>query len=228
MKRILSCWVLFLLFVSAIMGQADKDKGIRILKLDAYNLVGIGLQQLHLGYEITPFEVNQSRLPTIQFDAYIPLSTFDGTLAIKPGIEAGIQLRFYQGGAISQTNPSGFFLGAGLDAGFTQFDRMQRYTLLDPLSNKDREISKNANYTRFRTGIYGMFGAQSSLGERMFFDVSFGLGWNNISVKKQTSNPEGYDPNDRYSDLDFFGRTFRVGKYPALYVPLNMSIGFKL
>ena len=77
----------------------DIKKGdYNILKFDALNLMGIGVQKFHLGYEISPMKQNENNLPTIQFNLTVPFNSLNEDLEIDYGIEGGAELRFYQFG----------------------------------------------------------------------------------------------------------------------------------
>jgi hypothetical protein len=222
MKKLIISSLLVFFTGASIFAQEKESSSKGILKFDVYNLLGLGVQKIHFGYEIMPFEPNENSLPTIQFDAYIPLTTWSEFVTFKPSLEVGVQLRFYQGKNLNRYNPSGFYMGAGIDGGYTRFHRMETFVL----ENRD-DIVRRTDYDRIRTGIYGMIGAQSKIGKNFYFDVSFGMGWSNNFVDPQQADPSFYKLYTTFVDNEVFYSSYRRGRYPSFYVPLNASVGFR-
>ena len=137
-----------------------------IFKLDVLNLMGIGIQKLHIGYEISPLKANINNLPTINLNLNIPFNGLN-QIDVKYGVEAGAELRFYQRKRNHDLPiAEGFFLGVGLDGGYVDFNRTEEYY---SSFGSVREIENS--YQRVRTGIFLMMGSQSKLGEKMYADM---------------------------------------------------------
>jgi hypothetical protein len=200
----------------------DIKKGdYNILKFDALNLMGIGVQKLHLGYEISPMKQNENNLPTIQFNLTVPFNSLNEDLEVDYGIEGGAELRFYQFGRNQgQLLAEGFYFGVGLDGGMTKFELNEEYTL----TNGDI-VNELTAYDRVRTGIHFMLGGQSKLGEKLYFDVNMGLGWSNINVKE--TNPVTLtDRTNNGVNLNPFLSLYNKGKSQRAYVPLSFGLGY--
>ena len=70
MKRI-NLFIFSLLALYSVSLAQDSnyqvEKGdYRIFKFDALNLMGLGVQKLHIGYEVSAMGTNSKNLPTIQ------------------------------------------------------------------------------------------------------------------------------------------------------------------
>lgn len=220
MKNILL--ILILASLNQSFAQSIPVEKTKIIKLDAYSLVGLGVQKVHLGYEFTPFPSNLNSLPTVQLDLYVPFSSWDGFIGFKPGIEAGAQLRFYQGTNKEQSNPNGFYIGAAIDGGFTRFTKNENLFSNNLVETKEVKY----NYNRARTGIYGMVGAQSNIGKKIYFDISVGLGWSNVSVSTNQAEPAGFFFMENFNNPIY--DSYNRGKFTTVYIPLNASIGYRL
>lgn len=230
MKKLIISSLLVFFTGASIFAQEIESSSKGILKFDVYNLLGLGVQKIHFGYEIMPFVPNENSLPTIQFDAYIPLTTWSEFVTFKPSLEVGLQLRFYQGKNLNRYNPSGFYMGAAIDGGYTRFYRNEIFIAenSDYYNPNDPRIERRTDYNRIRTGIYGMIGAQSKIGKNFYFDVSFGMGWSNNFGNPMQTDPEGYKLYTPFMENEVFYSSYRRGRYPSFYVPLNASVGFRL
>jgi uncharacterized protein YifE (UPF0438 family) len=191
-----------------------------ILKLDVLNLMGIGIQKLHLGYEISPMKANDNSLPTINFNVNIPFNGLN-KIDMKYGLEAGTELRFYQ---VRRNRDlpiaEGFFMGVGIDGGFVSFNKTEEY-----YSNFGSVREIDNSYNRVRTGIYLLAGAQSRLGSKLFFDVNMGMGWSNVNVKQTNTEDLGtYQKNTDYTSP--FYLLYNEGKGQRFYMPVTISLGY--
>jgi len=228
MKKLLALLSIIGFISPAVLAQnninqeiTDIKKGdYNILKFDALNLMGIGVQKLHLGYEISPMKQNENNLPTIQFNLTVPFNSLNEDLEVNYGIEGGAELRFYQYGRNKgQLLPEGFYFGVGLDGGYTNFQLNEEYRL----ANGDL-INELTPYERVRTGIHFMLGGQSKLGEKLYFDVNMGLGWSNINVT--ASDPEQPNRINQGVNLNPFLSLYNKGKSQRAYVPLSFGLGY--
>jgi hypothetical protein len=193
----------------------------KILKLDALNLIGIGIQKLRLDYEISPMRANQNNLPTVNFNVVIPFNGLND-IDINYGLEAGVELRFYQrkrraANAIAE----GFFIGAGLDGGYVNFSRELTYYNPNSRVNQD----STTEYDRIRTGIYLVTGAQSQLGDKLYFNISMGLGWSNVNVSAK-ENTELIGFNNYSDNLPLSKLLYNEGKGQRIYAPVSIGIGY--
>ncbi len=194
----------------------------KLLKFDALNLMGLGVQKLHLSYEFSPMKANANNLPTVQFNLTSPFNSLNECANINYGIEGGAELRFYQRKKGRDLSAEGFFLGVGLDGGYVSFNRLEQY--YSNIGSGNKEV--DTQYDRIRTGIYFLSGAQTKLGEKLYFDVSVGMGWSNVSI--ETNEPTSADPN-WIKDNQFCGIfyiLYEEGKYQQFYMPVSFSIGY--
>ena len=152
----------------------------KTLKLDLLSLMGLGTQKLHVSYETSVLKSSKGSLPTLNFNLNIPLSSSSQDLNIQYGAEIGAELRFYQVKR-HQNIPiaEGLFGGIGIDGGFVKFDRYQTYYNSSIQAFKESDVI----YNRVRTGIYFLVGGASKIGEKLYFESSIGIGWNNVNVK---------------------------------------------
>ena len=203
--------------------QQTVTKGsYNILKFDALNLMGIGIQKLHLGYEVSPMKANPSNLPTLQFNLTVPFNSLN-YMDMNYGVEGGAELRFYQprrnkAGLLAE----GFYMGVGLDGGYSNFNKIDLY-----YSNFGANKEVDQEYSRVRTGIYFLTGAQTKLGDKLYFDVNVGLGWSNVNV--QEVNPPASDPNFFKNGSEFYNVfyiLYEEGKYQRFYMPVSFGIGY--
>lgn len=208
--------------------QPENEEGAgkgsyKLLKFDALNLMGIGVQKFQLAYEISPMNANPNNFPTLQFKVVAPFNSLS-TIDMNYGAEVGAELRFYQRKRNETTvNAEGFFIGVGLDGGYVNFNHLDQYW--SNLGGGMKEV--NQEYDRVRTGIYFLTGAQTKLGEKLFFDVNVGLGWSNINVS--AVNPEPEDPNWNYngfSNSSPFYLLYQPGKGQRFYMPVSFGIGY--
>ncbi|PCJ65590.1 MAG: hypothetical protein COA58_09280 [Bacteroidetes bacterium] len=227
MKKSILLLIFIGLFVTNTNAQeevVDIKKGdYNILKFDALNMMGIGVQKLHFGYEISPMRQNESNLPTIQFNLIAPFNSLNEDLEIDFGLEAGIEIRFYQHRSNKkQLLAEGFYFGAGLDGGMTKFELNDEYTLHNQGNTKIKEFTE---YERVRTGIHFLLGGQSKLGEKLYFDVNMGLGWSNVNVKE--SNPVTLASRTKEGvDLNPFLHLYNEGKSQRVYIPISFGLGY--
>ena len=193
-----------------------------MLKFDALNLMGIGIQKLHLGYEVSPMKANPSNLPTLQFNLIVPFNSLN-VMEMNYGIEGGAELRFYQPRRNKkELLAEGFYMGVGLDGGYSNFNKLDYY-----YSNFGAIKEVDQEYSRVRTGIYFLSGAQTKLGDKLYFDVNVGLGWSNVDVKEV--NPPADDPNFYKSperEYNIFYILYDEGKYQRFYMPVSFGIGY--
>ncbi|MFB1003188.1 MAG: hypothetical protein QMC70_03500, partial [Bacteroidia bacterium] len=127
------------------------EKGdYKLLKLDILNLMGLGVQKLHVAYETSPMKANANNLPTISLNATIPFNSLN-VIDINYGIEAGAELRFYQRKRNANTLlAEGLYLGIGIDGGYTNFNRVVEYRA----NNFSGGQEVDTEFSRIRTGIY--------------------------------------------------------------------------
>lgn len=194
----------------------------KILKLDVLSLMGLGVQKMHVSYETSPLKSGKDHLPSINFNLNIPLSSTSEDLNIRYGAEIGGEIRFYQLKRHQETPiAEGAFLGMGIDGGAVKFDRNETFYN----SNIGTYKESNVIYNRIRTGIYFLVGGASKIGERLFFESSIGLGWNNVNVK-----PTNNEIDDGYqlqrSDDNIIYLNFWEGKGQRFYMPINVSLGY--
>ena len=87
---------LLLLFIFGLHTKAQTNENpvapgdYAIFKLDVLNLMGIGIQKLHIGYEISPLKANINNLPTINLNLNIPFNGLN-QIDVKYGVEAGAE-----------------------------------------------------------------------------------------------------------------------------------------
>lgn len=226
MKKIITLTLLVALSLSSIAQDTTpvnpvKKGDYKILKLDALNLIGIGIQKLRLDYEISPMKANQNNLPTVNFNVVVPFNGLN-EIDINYGVEGGVELRFYQRKRHA-TNliAEGFFIGAGLDGGYVNFSRDLTYYN----SNTRVYQEQTTEYDRIRTGIYLVTGGQSQLGDKLYFNLSMGLGWSNVNVNaKEGSRPAGvYYSSD---NLPLSKLLYNEGKGQRIYAPVSIGIGY--
>lgn len=194
----------------------------KTLKLDLLSLMGLGTQKLHVSYETSVLKSSKGSLPTLNFNLNIPLSSSSQDLNIQYGAEIGAELRFYQVKR-HQNIPiaEGLFGGIGIDGGFVKFDRYQTYYNSSIQAFKESDVI----YNRVRTGIYFLVGGASKIGEKLYFESSIGIGWNNINVK--ATNIESTDNFQlQQSDYNLLYLNFREGKGQRFYMPVNVSFGY--
>lgn len=212
----------------SIQGQNEPTPPVtkesyKILKIDALNLMGLGVQKLHVSYEISPLTPNKTNLPTFNINLNVPLAT-TSEMNINYGMEVGGELRFYQLRRHQNTPlAEGLFLGVGLDGGFVKFNRPLTYfnSMSQTYQNIDME------YNRTRTGIYFLMGGASKIGEKLYFETSFGIGWSNANVQAQNEiNIANF--NKQYDDIDdnILYLNYWEGKGQRFYMPVNMSLGY--
>lgn len=194
----------------------------KMIKLDALNLMGFGVQKIHLGYEISPMKGNSNSLPTLNLNLHVPFNSLN-ELDINYGVEVGADLRFYQRRRLSDVaEAQGFYLGVGLDGGFVSFEKLDTYNGIFSNANKE---SVN-EYTRVRTGLFVQAGAQSKLSDKLYFDINLGMGWSNVNV--QEVDPE-FDSD--FTKVTAFSYRpsyllFREGKSQRFYLPVSLSLGY--
>lgn len=225
MKKILAilCAALSTFATQAQETETLNAGSYKLLKVDVINLIGLAVQEAHFMYEISPMKRNYNNLPTVQFDLSIPFNSLN-EVDVKYGLEGGVQLKFYQLGNRSRNEAEGYYIGAGIDGGYVQFNRDVNYFL-------DNGVGVNRTYTheydRWRSGIYAFVGAQTKLGDKVYFDVSLGMGWSNVSV---TAKPIDIDPNFIRDDWWYWNSPFYLmfdeGKYQAFYMPMSFNIGY--
>jgi hypothetical protein len=198
-----------------------KKGDYKLLKLDALNLMGLGVQKLHLAYEVSPMKANDNNLPTVNFNLTIPFNSLND-IDMNYGIEGGAELRFYQKRRNKEVPiAEGFYLGVGLDGGYVSFSRTDEYYL--PGNNAFKEIDND--YDRVRTGIYFLMGAQSKIGEKLYFDVNLGMGWSNVNVTQTSANLAGnYQKSS--ADNGLFYSLYNEGKGQRLYIPISVGLGY--
>lgn len=223
-KKIAS--LILLLLVVNVHGQDTEtpvQKGdYKLLKLDILNLMGLGVQKLHMAYETSPMKANANNLPTISLNATIPFNSLN-VIDINYGIEAGAELRFYQRKrSAKELQAEGLYLGVGLDGGYTNFNKVNNY-----YSETDSRIRKeiDTEYSRTRTGIYALLGGQAKLGDKLYFDASLGLGWSNVNVEAASKTEQaGFFQSSEINEI--FYLLYREGKAQRLYTPVSVSIGY--
>ncbi len=202
--------------------EAPVIKGdYQLFKLDILNLMGLGVQKLHIGYETSPMKANSNNLPTISVNATIPFNSVN-VIALNYGIEAGAELRFYQRKRNANTLlAEGLYLGIGLDGGYTNFNRVLEYQA----NNFSGGQEIDTKFSRVRTGIYAQLGGQAKLGDKLYFDSNFGLGWSNVNVEAATNTTQpGYYQQSELNEI--FYLLYREGKGQRLYIPVSVSIGY--
>lgn len=231
MKKAIILFSILCFSIQSSMAQDntfDISKGdYKILKFDVLNLMGLGVQKLHLGYEISPMRQNQNNLPTIQFNLTAPFNSLNEDLDVDYGIEGGVELRFYQRKRNRpQLLAEGFYMGVALDGGYTSFSSNTRYYKSNYNDPGDYEITQMNDYERIRTGISFLLGGQAKLGERLFFDGNIGIGWSNVNVTDSGDNeaPAGYNASG--SSLNPFFLHFEEGKGQRFYMPLSFGVGY--
>ena len=194
----------------------------KTLKLDLLSLMGLGTQKLHVSFETSVLKSSKGSLPTLDFNLNIPLSSSSQDLNIQYGAEIGAELRFYQVKR-HQNIPiaEGLFGGIGIDGGFVKFDRYQTYYNSSIQAFKESDVI----YNRVRTGIYFLVGGASKIGEKLYFESSIGIGWNNVNIK--ATNIESTDNFQlQQSDYNLLYLNFREGKGQRFYMPVNVSFGY--
>jgi len=226
MNSIRKITLLALLLVAVSVNAQDTEAPVKkgdykLLKLDVLNLMGLGVQKLHLAYESSPMKANANNLPTISLNATVPFNSLN-VIEMNYGFEAGAELRFYQRKRnATELLAEGLYLGVGLDGGYTNFNRIVTYRATDFSGGKEVDTE----YNRTRTGIYALLGGQAKLGEKLYFDTSFGLGWSNVNVNATTSTTQpGFTQQGQISEI--FYLLYREGKAQRLYTPVSVSIGY--
>ncbi len=214
--------VLFFNFSFGQNEEVDIKKGdYKILKLDALNLMGLGVQKLHLSYEVSPMKQNENNLPMVNFNLTVPFNSLN-EIEMNYGIEVGAELRFYQSWITDkELGAEGFYLGVGLDGGYVSFSKLDQYYANFGGVNKE---SLN-DYSRVRTGIYFLTGAQSKLGDKLYFDVSFGMGWSNVNVSEDDPETNQNYNKNTYIDSPFYS-LYREGKSQRFYLPVSFGLGY--
>jgi hypothetical protein len=228
MNKIITLTLLLAVSLSTLAQDKDIDRPVKkgdykILKLDALNLIGIGIQKLRLDYEVSPMKANQNNLPTVNFNVTIPFNGLSD-IDINYGVEAGVELRFYQRKRhASSLVAEGFFIGAGLDGGYVDFSRTQSYYNSSVNGTIYRETE--TDYGRVRTGIYLVTGGQTQLGDKLYFNLSMGLGWSNVNVTAQEDiNLEGFTSYS--NNLPLTKLLYNEGKGQRIYTPVSIGIGY--
>ena len=218
---------LLLLFIFGLHTKAQTNENpvapgdYAIFKLDVLNLMGIGIQKLHIGYEISPLKANINNLPTINLNLNIPFNGLN-QIDVKYGVEAGAELRFNQRKRNHDLPiAEGFFLGVGLDGGYVDFNRTEEYY---SSFGSVREIENS--YQRVRTGIFLMMGSQSKLGEKMYFDINMGMGWSNVNVQQTNLEDPGSDYQKSSDYISPFYLLYNEGKGQRFYMPVSISLGY--
>lgn len=215
-------FILSVLNVSAQDEVPPVQKGdYRLVKLDVLNLMGLGVQKLHMSYETSPMRANSNNLPTVNLNVTVPFNSLN-VIEMNYGLEVGAELRFYQRKRNS-TNllAEGLYLGVGLDGGYTNFNRVLDYRSETFTGGKEIDTEFN----RTRTGIYALLGGQAKLGEKLYFDANFGLGWSNVNVNPTTNTTQpGFFQPSEINEIFFL--LYREGKAQRLYTPVSVSIGY--
>ena len=227
MKNILLAFIILVATSSSYAQDSPPpvSKGdYKILKLDVLNFIGLGVQKIHLGYEVSPMKANKNNLPTIQLNVIVPFNSLLEDLDIDYGVEGGAELRFYVGKKNRKTlTAEGFYMGAGLDGGYLSFSSKDKYyTRINRPDN--REIVQKNDYTRVRTGIYFLMGGQSKLGDKLFFDINMGLGWSNVNVKESSST--AIKDYTKTQPNTLFRNMYNEGKSQRFYMPLSFGLGY--
>ena len=196
-----------------------------IFKFDVLNLMGVGVQKIHIGYEIAPMKANENNLPTMQFNATVPFNSLNEDLDVNYGIEGGMELRFYQKGKKREyLSAEGFYMGVALDGGYTEFSARDNY-YNSSNSSGDYRIDQFTNYKRVRTGIAYLLGGQARLGEKLYFDGNIGIGWSNVNVNSVNEVvPAGYEFERRTVSPPL--SHYQRGKSQRFYMPLSFGIGY--
>lgn len=230
MKKSILALIVLLTTFSCSFGQNEepvKKGDYTILKFDALNLMGIGVQKLNLGLELSPIKQNSNNLPTVQFNLSIPFNSLNENVEMNYGLEGGAELRFYQRRKNnSLVEAQGFYMGVGMDGGLAFFDLKDNY-FKDNFDNPgDQLITRFNEYQRVRTGIAFLLGGQTKLGDRLYFDGNIGIGWSNVNVKADDTDLEIDGYNRVRESLNPFFLHFEEGKGQRFYMPLSVSIGY--
>lgn len=226
MKKSTILLALLFISISSICVAQDNETPVqkgdyKILKLDALNLMGIGVQKLHLGYEVSPMKQNKNNLPTVNFNLTVPFNSIN-YLDMNYGVEGGIELRFYQQRReATSLAAEGVFIGVGLDGGYVNFEKLDQYNFVSGGAQKE-SINE---YSRVRTGIYFMLGAQTKLGEKLYFDVNVGMGWSNVNVSEVNPETDGTLVKREVSTSPFYS-LYEEGKYQRYYMPVSFGLGY--
>jgi hypothetical protein len=226
MKKSIILFSLILFGISTVSNAQDDASPIqkgdyKILKLDALNLMGIGVQKLHLGYEISPMKQSKNNLPTVNFNLTVPFNSIN-YLDMNYGVEGGIELRFYQQRRhATSLAAEGIFIGVGIDGGYVSFDKEDEYYFTNGGGNK---TSIN-QYSRVRTGIYFMLGAQTKLADKLYFDVNVGMGWSNVNVSELDPETDANLVKRNNIDSPFYS-LYQDGKYQKFYMPVSFGLGY--
>ena len=222
-KNILTFTLVLIVSVASAQDTLPVQKGdYKIAKLDVLNLMGIGVQKLSLAYETTPMKANAGNLPTVSVRATIPFNSLS-VVDMNYGLEAGAELRFYQRKRHAEILlPEGLYVGVGLDGGYVNFNRLEQYRAIYFSGGKEVDVE----YNRIRTGIYATLGGQTKLGENLYFDANFGVGWSNVNVSAvNTPDTEGFFLQSNNINELFFLH-YREGKGQRIYMPISVSIGY--
>lgn len=224
-KKLTSLALLLLVVnVHAQETETPVQKGdYKLLKLDVLNLMGLGVQKLHLAYETSPMKPNTNNLPTISLNVMVPFNSLS-VIDMNYGLEAGAELRFYQRKRnAKELRAEGLYLGVGLDGGYSNFNRVINYA-----SQTDFRVRKDVDteFDRTRTGIYALLGGQAKLGDKLYFDASFGLGWSNVNVAATSNTTQAGFVSESGEINEVFYLMYREGKAQRLYTPVSVSIGY--
>ena len=231
MKRSKLFILLFIGIYAFSFGQESNnpvEKGdYKILKFDALNLMGIGVQKFHLGFEVSPMNQNANNLPTIQFNLYVPFNSLNEDVEVANGIEGGVELRFYQRRKNKASLAAeGFYMGVAMDGRLANFSLRDRYFKDNFSLPGETEIIQFNEYQRIRTGIAYLLGGQTKLGDKLYFDGNIGIGWSNVNVQAQSNDADIPNYIRIEENLNPLFLHFEKGKGQRFYVPLSVSLGY--
>lgn len=222
MKKVIT--TLFAAFI--VLSAQAQTQDYKIMKIDVFNLMGVGIQKFNLSYEVSAFEQMNKQFPTLQLNASVPFNAMN-SIDINYGLEFGAQLKFYMAANSVVTKPEGFYLGFKIDGGWVNYTRSHTYMRTDTWDDfrtYDFEIN------RIRTSIGGTVGMQARLTKRLFFDAEMGIGFSNINAQATEFNVDpGYEEAFWMDeDNEVLYQSYTIGKYVAGYFPFAISLGYNL
>ena len=226
MKHLIICICMLAAFTQTEARPAESDPAeFGIIKFDVLKMMGFGIQEINFGYEINPIKSGENLFPTLQLNVGVPINSFVTDLNMNIGVNAGAQLRFYFSKSSEFKNPRSWYYGFGISGGWTDFSRTRTYR---HINNWEIYRDYEFEYNQVRTNLFGVFGLQTQVGDRLYVDLNTGLGLANIISKQK---PIEIDPNYE-ADWEWITNPilwlYEEGNNQRVFVPFTLSVGYNI
>lgn len=215
-----------LLGITAGYSQDEQinSQSYKLLKLNLIEGLGVNIRHVNISYEQSLFKPKESHFSTLNVGLRSPFHqsneyTFDW------GLSAYLELRSYPLRS-KEHKINGLFYGAGIMGGFTEYHRSLEYQHID---NWQIRRLYDFDYDRITAGVYGIVGTQAQLTDKIYFEMSLGIGLMHVNVDETTPD---IDPNFFRDEWWWWDsgqfRSYQSGIYASPYVPLNINICYNL